>query len=199
MFDTKKESARICEVAEIIYEAEHEIDDKAKIYLMTWSPDPKQIPDCDFINQHLWCAQYVHTYLQGCRSGCACVETTQMGNPHYHLWYQICPDFTVEQLRIRWIKVLQKIGNVKITGKVRYYRKNAWYSTRNALFYYKKDSLQEQLMTPCNPITKDSVLPEIDYSQYSWFFQIRGRATAKSMLERTSQVKDLEEFYKKSI
>ena len=82
----EEDSDQIALKAEIIRLQEEKIDPDDKIYLMTWSPDPKQIPDCDFINQHLYCMPYVESYLSFCKSGCACVESSQIGNPHYHTW-----------------------------------------------------------------------------------------------------------------
>lgn len=193
-----KEDELIAEKADVIYKAESKIDPNRKIYLMTWSPDPKELPDCDFVNQHTYLVGYVISYLLGCYSGAACVESTQMGNPHYHLWYQ-CYDGPAESYRIRWVKVMQKLGNVKIETKgVRYYGINKWYSARNALYYYKKDSIGTQLLTPYNPVAADSPQPDIDYSDYSWFFY-SGRSTAAKMHERATQVQELYKFYGKSI
>lgn len=193
----KKVEARIAEVADIVYEEEHKIDDNDKVYLMTWAPDPKFLPDCDFINQHIFLVPYVKSYLEFCKNGLACVESTQLGNPHYHLWYQTRDD-PLEMGRIRWIKVLSRIGLVKINSKVRYYRKNSWSAHRNALHYYKADSINQQLNTPYNPVSKTSAMPDIDYSDYSWFFA-SGKKTSGAIREKVSQIKDLEEFYKKSI
>lgn len=184
------------EKAEIVYQFEGMINLDDKVYLMTWSPDPKQIPDCDFINQHKWCVPYVHDYLIGCRVGLACVESTQLGNPHYHLWYQTSDDPKLESLRIRWIKVLSRIGNVKITS-ARYVKINDYRKTNNALYYYKVDMLDQQLSTPYNPIYPKMELPQIDYNDYTWFFST-GKITAKRAHERASAVRELEEFYKKS-
>lgn len=188
---------RISEVASIVFEQEHKLNVEEKIYLMTWSPDPKQLPDCDFINQHIYLVPYVQSYLSFCSAGLACVESTQIGNPHYHLWYQVTDDIR-EQGRIRWIKVMQKIGNIKINSGVRHFKINNWNKHHNALHYYKEDSVGQQLNTPYNPIYKDMLLPEIDYSDYTFFFQ-HGKTTARKIIEKVSQIKDLENFYKKSI
>nr|QGF19361.1 hypothetical protein [Antarctic circular DNA molecule] len=190
----------LARVAAVIEEAESKIDPDDDIYLMTWSPDPKKLPDCDFFSQHRWCVEYVRTYLSGCKSGCACVESTQRGNPHYHFWYQTHDNPLVERHRITWIKILQKIGNIKIADKtVQYYRINAWFKDKNALFYYKEDACAQQLFTPNTPVHKYSPLTEIDYEDYKFFFTFTGKKTAREFLERTSQVKDLSTFYGKSL
>lgn len=193
----KRDSARLAEIASIIYDEEEKINDDDKVYLMTWSPDPKKMPDCDFLNQHIYLIPYVHSYLEYCMCGVACVESTQMGNPHYHFWYQTTDDIR-EMGRIRWVKVMQKIGNVKITS-AKYWKKNGWYkSSTNALYYYKEDAVNQQLHTPYNPIYKGMPLPHIDYTDYSWFFT-SGKSTARKIVEHASQIKQLEEFYKKSL
>lgn len=177
------------------YAAEKQIDEHIPVYLMTWSPDPKKLPDCDFINQHIWAVEYVQTYLMFCAAGAACVESTQLGNPHYHFWYQLAED-NREEGRIRWVKIMQKVGNVKVT-KALHYKKNKWYSKGNALWYYKKESIDAQLRTPCNPVTAETALVKVDYTDYNWFFH-SGRSTAAKCFEKASEVKLLEEFYKKS-
>lgn len=188
---------RIAEVAEIIAEQESQIDDADKVYLLTVTPLRDSLPDMDFINQHIYFVPYIISYLQFCKCGAACVESTQSGVPHYHMWYQTTDD-TRELARIRWIKILQRIANVKIATDVRYYRKNKWYSKDNALFYYKEDSLGQQLFTPYNPIYATMQGPTIDYSDYSMFFAT-GKLTSQKVIEKASQVKQLEEFYKKSL
>lgn len=192
----KREDTRLAEIAATIYEAEDDIDIDDKIYLMTWSPDPKELPDVDFINQHIYLVPYVREYLLCCEAGAACVESTQPGNPHYHFWYQTAND-TREMARIRWIKVMQRIGNVKINTKVKHIKINRWYSKGNALHYYKQDSVGQQLMTPYNPITKYTLPPTIDYNDYTMFFAV-GKLTVRKIIEKVSQIKNLEEFYKKS-
>lgn len=181
--------------AEAISHAENQIDKNDTVYLLTWSPDPKKLPDCDFINQHLFAVPYVHDYLKWCKTGAACVESTQLGNPHYHMWYQTYDD-NRELARICVIKVLQKVGNIKITPAT-HIKIDKWYSSKNALFYYKMDCIEQQLFTPYNPITKFIDPPEIDYNDYTTFFH-SGRITARQCIERVSEIQRLREFYKKS-
>lgn len=195
-FSEQQENDMIAMKAEAISQAENAIDIDDKLYLLTWSPDPKKLPDCDFLNQHIWCVPYVWDYLNYCKAGCACVESTQLGNPHYHMWYQTYDD-NRELGRVAIIKVLSKIGNIKIESSVRYYKIDKWYSTKNALYYYKEDCINQQLFTPYNPITKDMCLPEINYNDYNMFFH-QGKQTVRQCIERASQVHTLREFYKKS-
>lgn len=191
-----KECQRLSEVAWIITSYESEIDKSANLYLMTWSPDPKELPDCDFYNQHIYCHPYIQAYLQGCKAGLACVEATQLGNPHYHLWYQTYKDER-EQARIRWIKVMSRIGIVKIV-KGKHFKVDKWYQKGNCLHYYKKDAVGPQLFTLYNPIGSSTPTPPIDYTDYTMFFA-KGKQTAQKIIEKVSQVKQLEEFYKKSL
>lgn len=188
---------RLAEVAAIIKFEEERINENEKIYLATWSPDPKQLPDCSFYMQHKWCVPYVQTYLQACQNGVACVESTQIGYPHYHMWYQTSDNCYNEEARIRWVKVLSKIGNIKITT-AKYIIVNGWKPTRNALYYYKEDLAGQQLHIRFNPITQSMVPPQIDYSDYTYMFSTRQKQTARKYIEKASQVKELEEFYKKS-
>lgn len=97
------------------------------------------------------------------------------------------------------IKILQKVANVKIETKVKHYKINRWYKKGNALHYYKEDSVEQQLYTPYNPMTANTKEPDIDYSDYSYFFTVAGRHTSRQIVEKVSQIKQLEQFYKKSL
>jgi len=194
-----QEVYRLSEVATIIHDEEEKIDFNEKLILMTWSPDPAQLPDCDFTNQHIFAIQYIITYLQTCKCGVACVEATEAGNPHYHLWYQHSNDYFHERARIKWIKILRRVGNVKITSDVRHVKLNRYHKVGNALWYYKKEAATLQLYTPYNPVCGTTPPPVIDYTDYNMFFHVEGRKTSRSILEKVSQMKQLDKFYNKSI
>lgn len=195
-----KECQRLSEVAAIVYESETAIDPMDKIYLMTVKPLRDTLPDCDFINQHIYFVGYIIDYLKGCESGAGCVESTQAGLPHYHLWYQTSSDPNKETWRIRWIKILQRIANVDISHQpVRYFRINRWYKSKNALYYYKEDAAGQQLYTPYNPVNSTTDPPDVDYADYNTFFTISKRHTSRAIVEKASQVRELEKFYSKSI
>lgn len=184
---------------EIIELEESSIDCDEKLVLMTWSPNPKDLPDASFIIQHQFCAPYIKEYLKGCRCGIFCVESTEKGNPHYHGWYQHTDDYELEQYRIQWMKVLDKRGNVKTTevshkSSIRIFQ---WYSKGNCLYYYKKDIPGVGIHIPFNPITKTTDIPEIDVPGY-WFSN-EGRKTSKAVIEKQSTYKQLCEFYGKVI
>lgn len=193
-----KECQRLSEVAAIVYDEESKIDLDDKVYLMTLTPYVKYLPDCDFNNQHLFMAQYVQSYLQTCKSGLACVESTQSGVPHYHLWYQTYDDYR-DMARVKWVKVLQRVFDTKINTKLRHYKINKWYKKNNGLFYYKEDAVGQQLFTPYNPISATSPLPKVDYTDYNMFFTIQKKHTSRQIIEKTSQIADLRAFYEKSI
>jgi len=137
-----------------IYWFESQIDPERKLYLITWSPDPKQLPDADFQLQHNMNVNLLQMYLLSCYVGLFCVESTQLGNPHYHGWYQI--DEKCELQRIRVIKTMQRFGRVDIESKVRNYRIHSYTKAANSLYYYKKDLLDSMLDIEYNPITEDT-------------------------------------------
>lgn len=200
MYRQKKE-VRLCErlaaIDSIIQEQEAKIDQKDKIYLLTVTPLRGTLPDMDFINQHIFFMPYILSYLEACKCGVACVESTQTGIPHYHLWYQTYDDEN-ELARLRWVKVLQRVANCEFETKVVHYKIGKWYSKSNALYYYKEDSVGQQIYTPYNPIYKGMIPPKVDYNDYTMFFHT-GKMTARQAIEKTSQIKLLEEFYKKSL
>jgi len=190
--------ARLAEIDAAIRYNEKQIDRDKQLYLMTWCPDPKKMPDCDFDNQHRYMAEWVQTYMYGCEVAGCCVETTQEGNPHYHLWYQLSDDYQKENFRIRWMKCLKSRGLVKVT-KSRIYRIHKWGSWHNSLWYYKKDLPYTQLFTPFNPLSHETKIPKVDYSDYNMFFNIRGKKTSKQIVELVSEKKQIELFYKNSL
>jgi len=190
--------SRLAAVDTIIKYAEQRIDRSKQLYLFTWTPDPSKMPDCDFANQHKYLVDTVINYLRSCDSGCACVESTQLGNPHYHGWYQISDDPLKEQYRIVIVKVMTSFGNLKINTKVRYYKIHKWYKHRNALHYYKYDSANSQLFTMYNPITEYTDKPVIFLNDYNMFFNLKGKKSVRKIKDMVSQLQDLENFYKKS-
>lgn len=192
---TEKDDFAMVTASEQIEFQESCIIKDQKLNLITWTPDPKQMPDCSFIIQHQFCAQYVVSYLQGCSCGIICVEATEAGNPHYHGWYQTSDNFEQEQFRIRWMKVLRNAGNVKTTAA--FDKKailiNTWYQKGNVLYYYKKELVGCGLHIPFNPITSTTIVPEPDIS--GLWFNIPARKTAKQLLERKSTIQRMFEFY----
>lgn len=171
MLGQKKEFPRdfLPELERIEYE-ESSIDPDAKIYLITWSPDPKEMPDTDFYLQHNLNVKLLSDYLKMCSHGVFCVETTQMGVPHYHGWYQINTE--KEHYRIVMIKTMQRFGNVKITPVKKYYKVHDFDEHRNALYYYKKDFIEFN-MTP-NPIFFDTdTTVNFDVMDITGFFDKR--------------------------
>lgn len=182
----------IVEKALVIYNAEMSIDPESKVYLMTWSPDPKQSPDCALSLQHEFHVNALIDYLNFCKSGIFCLENSQLGEPHYHGWYQV--DETNEAGRVVMIKVLQKFGKVKI-AKCLEYKINNFKKHRNGLWYYKKDVFDAQLGIKLNPVTKNTPRADIDNSDFAYFMRIEGRKTSRVMQEKASAYKYYREFY----
>lgn len=186
-------------VKKSLEEAELKINDNEKVYLMTWSPDPNQGPDADFQSQHDYYYGKVLSYLECCSAGAFCVESTQMGNPHYHGWYQISRER--ELGRITMVKVLQELGIVKI-DTAKKIKKGKWYERGNALFYYKKDSLDISLELENTPIFTDSERIILDEKDLNWdhlFFtpslaKQRNRAPRR-MDTQQAEYKRLRAFY----
>jgi len=182
-----------------IYDAEMDIDPDKPIYWITYNPSKESLPDCDFINQHLYSVNFLSDYLNCCSAGCFCVEATQLGQPHYHGWYQI--DESNEQARVIMIKVMQRFApnGVKIKKAVGNYKIHSWVKHGNHLWYYKKDLLDASLIIPSNPITKNTRV-EIVNELYNPFFVLPAkRQTAADIEAKVAQYKICQEFYKKSM
>lgn len=188
---------RLLEKSWIIYLHESQIDPEDTLYLITWSPSPEEMPDCDFVTQHQYHINTIADYLRGCKIGLFCVESTQQGYPHYHGWYQTSDDPMLEQLRIVCMKVMKRFGNVKVTKSVGKYRINSYSQQGNCLYYYKYDVLQQMFYIEDNPITKDSRCT-INWCDegYLWFFAKTGSKTSIGDLEaKVSNTKFYREFY----
>lgn len=145
---------RLIEKSEIVEFWESNIDNSEKVYLITWSPDPSKLPDADFRLQHEFNVQMLADYLRCCKSGLFCVESTQLGNPHYHGWYQVSDES--ELPRITLMKVLERFGIVKLV-ECRTWKVNCYSEKANGLYYYKKDIYTAMIDIDINPIHKDSV------------------------------------------
>ena len=175
----------------IVYNEETLIDDDKELYLITWCPDPKEMPDCDFYLQHNINVETLSDYLKCCSAGMFCVESTQLGNPHYHGWYQI--DAQKELHRICIVKTLQRFGIVKI-ATARSYKVNRWFEKANALYYYKKDLVDSMLCMTPNPITKDTISTvKFDVMDMVGFFA--KDKSMKTLKDKISDRKFYREFY----
>lgn len=192
----------INEKATVVYDYETRIDRTKDLYLFTWSPDPAQLPNCMFSMQHEYLLGIVADFLKGCHLGLACVEATQLGNPHYHGWYQLSDDPIKEGLRIACVKTMQKFSNtktgVKITKSKGHYKRYRYTNHHNCLYYYKKDLIQAQLMTQPNPITWSTV-SNVNFKNYTHFFAIEGdRQTVADLHDKVSLRQFYMDFYKDS-
>lgn len=168
--------------SEIIEFFENTIEEDLELYLITWSPDPKELPDSDFYLQHNMNVDILSSYLKCCHTGLFCVESTQLGNPHYHGWYQVSDSLELHRLAV--IKAMQRFGIVKI-AKARTYKIFNWKEQANALYYYKKDLLDAMFTMDPNPITKDSVSTvNFDILEMVGFFNkdLRGMPTIKDTM-----------------
>jgi len=186
------EDLELLEASYTVYEEESKIDPNKEVYLFTWVPDPKELPNCDIINQHIYCFDVVSNLLSGCSCGLACVESTQKGNPHYHGWYQIRSD---DRLRIQTIKVMQRLAPNGLTVvPAKHYRINSYSKGTNSLHYYKKDLVNNLWLTP-NPVTRYSVcFPKPNY-ELLWFLDPRKKTDKKDK----SDIDYLMRFYKDSL
>jgi len=185
--------------SEVIEYYESDIDPDQQLYLFTFNPDPSELPDADFQCQHEFAMMFVVDFLRGCRTGLACVETTQLGNPHYHGWYQLSDDPSMEMRRIVAVKVMQKYApkGIRIT-KATTYRVNSYTNHANCLYYYKKDIFGPMLHVDHALITKHTVC-DIDWEQRAWWFDIPGKKTSSTeLIKKMSDKKFYEEFYRNS-
>lgn len=173
----------------LIFDNEKLIDPESTLYLITWSPDPSNLPESDFRYQHLYNVNLLSDYLKSCASGLWCVESTQKGNPHYHGWYQVHDDY--ELARIAHQKTLEKFGNTKITP-ARTWKIFSWSERKNALYYYKKD-----FTTFCSlphPVIDEDSKDDTDWN-YKSFFDVKGD---KQIIDKISDRKYYLDFYKNS-
>jgi len=183
------------ENADIVNTEEEKIDDAKHLYLITWSPDPSKLPDCDYTYTHLYSVNLLADYLKYCSCGLFCLEYTQVGNPHYHGWYQV--DGEKEQKRIVLVKVLQKFGNLKITQSRGDYKINQYYQRGNCLYYYKKD-LANNWQIPKSVITCDTY-DDTDWTTKLFFFvNITNRKHVSYLLDVISNKEYYTKFYEKS-
>lgn len=180
-----------------VYGEEFKIDPSQDIYLFTWSPDPDDLPDADFNTQHHYSFPWIAYFLECCRSGLACVESTQLGRPHYHGWYQIEP--RLELARISWIKTLLRHGNYKVTKSLGYFKIGIGRSkVRNCLYYYKKDLIESMFLVDTNPVTRNSK-SEVNWNLHLSLFRIPGRKfNTFDTANRISQKQYYANFYKNS-
>ena len=195
--------------AAVLIEAEQKIDPGKVLYLFTWSPNEKLGPDCDFQLQHHFWVDTIINFLITCSAGAACVEASQMAFPHYHGWYQIDETPTKCVERLICVKVMRKMGNLKITssiGKYKPARTDYWPRSgkSNCLYYYKKECMDDMLFTVPNCLTRDTHVMGLNWSDgpYMGFFapHMRGeRYTIQDLSDRATQTKYYQEFYRNSI
>lgn len=182
----------LIEKSEIIEYNESCINEEEQLYLFTWSPDPDEMPDSDFYVQHQVNVDSLREYLACCSCGLVCVESSQMGNPHYHGWYQIDP--SKEGARITIVKVLKRFGMLKIS-EARRYRINSYTEQGNCLYYYKKDVYDSMLPTYPNPITNNtmSTMNVVDLDLIGFF--AKDRKKHRDIREKISNREFYRSFY----
>lgn len=178
-----------------IMRIESKIDESKPLYGITWSPDPKQLPNSSFALQHDFNVQLLADYLLECQCGAFCVETTQLGNPHYHGWYQCADDYRMEDARIAHMKTLQSFGRVQI-NEIEKYKIGKFYKKGNGLWYYKKDYLFGQRQTPNNPITHNSK-PIHDWSKSGTLFFATDIGNRSKVYDTMRNRQYYKEFYNK--
>jgi len=182
----------------MIWEAESSIDIDEDVYMLTWSPDPKEMPDTDFYLQHQTNVNLLSDYLRFCSNGLFCVESTQLGNPHYHGWYQV--DDMNEIGRIAMVKTLQRFGNLKENKVERSYKIHSWIKQSNALFYYKVELLHSMIDMQFNPISRDTRCT-VDWSvlKLVGFLDKSSRKNTKTIEDRMTDIEFYKNFYSDTI
>jgi hypothetical protein len=187
----------LLEKVDTIRISEKKINLLEKVYMFTWSPDSKELPDCDFILQHKTNVNFLADYLKTCFAGCICLEAHQRGTPHYHGWYQIEPKF--ELARIAMTKTLIRMGNLKIT-EARNCKINSWYKKANGLYYYKEDCIDSMLSIEDSIITCDSkVTINWELCNLLGFFDIKGPEASQTAQNRVTDLQYYKDFYTDSL
>lgn len=152
---------RFIDATEIIEEAESLIDPSKPLYLLSWIPDPKLLPNLCFEQQHFSLLPVIGSLAKVCDQACFVLEATQRGNPHYHGWYQPSTDPMQYQYQIATIKNMDDTGQLKI-DRAKHYRIFSFSEKNNSLYYYKKD-VDLHSMYNTSVITRDSKFPSVDY------------------------------------
>lgn len=194
----RESDERLLDKVELIRLEEEKIDMRHFVYLITWSPDPKELPDCDFHICNQTNIETLARFLKCCKCGLFCLEANMMGNVHYHGWFQI--DSKMEPFRLAILKTMERFGpkGLKVT-KATHIKINSYSERMNGLYYYKKDAVDAML------IYEDSVIHRDSYSTINWelcdllgFFDIRGdkRVQAK---DRVSTLQYYRKFYEDSL
>lgn len=173
----------------VIEKEESRIDKGADLYLITWCPDPAELPNSDFNIQHLFNINLLADYLKTVKCGLFCVESTQLGNPHYHGWYQKEPCYELPRIAI--MKTLQRFGRVKVT-KAKSVKPGLYSERSNGLHYYKKEVMDEMINVSENPITSRS---KCDYPFYSSYFFTMDSKKPTNMEDKLSDRQFYLQFY----
>lgn len=173
---------------------ESTIDKSLPLVLITWSPSRENMPDTDFVMKHRSNVNFLSDFLKCTSCGAFCVEANEMGQPHYHGFYQHTQDSKTELALIAFLDTMYKTGNLKVTKEVFKYKKFSWSKKANALWYYKKELLTSQFHTPHNPIVSQSY-DETPWDTIAFFMpgpNVRMISTA------VSERRQLLDFYKYS-
>lgn len=181
---------------------EWKIDPDKKVYLFTWSPDPSEGPDADFETQHMFWYPAIVDFLNSVEVGIACVEASQLGNPHYHGWYQVSDDPIKERLRCVHIKVMARFApnGLRITSSKGHMKFNSYVAAANCLHYYKKDLLQSMSYIATNPITAKTKKPDhIDWNNKLLLFRRKCRETINELEDKISLKDFYKQFYQDSL
>jgi len=182
---------------EVIDYFESQIDPNEDLIFITWSPDPKEMPDSDFYLQHQVNVKILADYAKACSLCVWCVESTMLGIPHYHGWYQIRD--STELSRIAIIKTLQRFGRVKVTKCERSYKINNYEERKNGLYYYKKDLLDSMIEMEPNPIISTSeTTVNFDTLDIVGFFS-KEKDTMKTLKDKVSDRKFFRDFYSNTL
>lgn len=179
-----EDNPEVLKKAKMILTNESNIDPEEELIGITWTPDPKEHPDADFRVQHELHVSMLADYLKCCACGLFCVESTTLGNPHYHGWFQIDPK--LELARVAIIKAMQRFG--RVTPEVlKHYRINSYTKGNNSLWYYKKDVFDQMLAIDINPIDKNS-FSTIDFDQCR-LISLLTRPSAKNCVPTSAREK----------
>jgi len=184
----------------MVIEAEGEIDPDETLYLITWSPDPSELPNADFNTQHLFNVNILSDFLSTVECGLFCVEASQLGSPHYHGWYQLSTDPIKEKSRLTYIKVMQRFSphGLKITRSKGHYKIGSLVSQANCLYYYKKDLLQSMATIYINPICSQSRV-DLDWNSHSHLFMKNGRQSVADIEDKITLKEFYKQFYENSL
>lgn len=190
----------IAEKADMVRTYERKINRDEPLYLITWSPDPKETPDASIMIQHYHWYPFLVKAMLCWEVSLMCLETSQRAGIHYHGWYQCSEDPIKEIGRCAYMKVLERFGQLKITKSIGCYVRNSYSKHANCLHYYKADMAQRGILYKQTPFCVETEQTQYEKDIF-WpsYWMTNGKKQTVSELTKVSNRDKLLEFYAENL